>query len=71
MSSEDAKNWCKENGNIPYFETSALDNICVDEAFITMVKKALDNQESDEMVMPDSIGGIGGTNIKLNARSNS
>ena len=70
MSSDAAKNWCLQNGNIPFFETSALDNTCVDDAFVTMVKKALDNQESDEMVMPDSIGGIGG-NIQLNARTNS
>ena len=70
VSAEQAKSWCAENGNIPYFETSALENTNVDDAFITMVKKALENQESDEMVMPDSIGGIGG-NIQLNARTNS
>lgn len=70
VSYDAAKNWCSENGNIPYFETSALENTMVDDAFLTMVKKALDNQENDEMVMPDSIGGIGG-NIQLNARTNS
>ena len=45
----------------------------VETAFETMVKKALDNQEADEMVMPDTIGGIGGIggNIQLNARTNS
>ena len=60
VSADEAKSWCSENGKIPYFETSALENTNVDDAFITMVKKALENQESDEMVMPDSIGGIGG-----------
>jgi Ras-related protein Rab-7A len=27
VQTADAKRWCQENGNIPYFETSALDNI--------------------------------------------
>ena len=73
VSDEAAKAWCRDN-NIPYFETSALSNTCVDEAFMAMVKKALDNQESDEMVMPDTIGGIGGIgggSIALNARTTS
>ena len=43
VSSMTAKDWCEDNGNIPHFETSALDNTMVDEAFITMIKKALDN----------------------------
>ena len=43
VSTEAAEHWCKENGNMPYFETSALENTKVDEAFMTMVKKALEN----------------------------
>ena len=43
IASEEAQSWCKENGDIPYFETSALENTAVDEAFLTVVKKALDN----------------------------
>ena len=70
VSTEQAKQWCKDNGDMPYFETSALNNIAVDEAFITMIKKALDNQVQDEMQMPDSIGAMGGT-ITLDARKNS
>ena len=71
VTSDKAREWCRENGNIPYFETSALENLSVDDAFITVVKKALDNQASDEMQMPDTIGGMGGGNIQLNARTNS
>ena len=55
---------------MPFYETSALENLSVDEAFMTMVKKALDNQQADEMAMPDTIGGMGG-GISLNARANS
>ena len=43
VSSMAAKDWCEDNGNIPHFETSALENTNVDDAFLTMVKKALDN----------------------------
>ena len=43
VSADQARSWCAENGDIPYFETSALENTNVDDAFITMVKKALEN----------------------------
>jgi len=33
--------WCRDNGNIPFFETSAKDAINVDEAFMTIARKAL------------------------------
>jgi|688.fasta_scaffold647542_1 hypothetical protein len=46
-----------------YFETSALANKSVDEAFLSLIKTAVENQNQDEMKMPDSIGGMGGVNI--------
>ena len=60
VTTEEAKTWCRNNGNIPYFETSAMQNTLVDTAFLTMVKKAVDNQSTEALVMPDSIGGPGG-----------
>ena len=36
-----------------------------------MVQRALTNQKDDEMAMPDTIGGMGGANIQLNARNDS
>ena len=39
----EAKEWTGANGNMPYFETSAMNNTSVDEAFVTLIKKALDN----------------------------
>jgi Ras-related protein Rab-7A len=36
-----AEQWAKENGDIPYFETSAIENVSVDDAFITMAKMAI------------------------------
>jgi GTPase SAR1 family protein len=40
MSSK-AQQWCKQNGNIPYFETSARENVAVEEAFVEMAVQAL------------------------------
>jgi Ras-related protein Rab-7A len=71
VSQEEAQNWCKENGNIPYFETSAIANMNVDDAFFSIIKKAVDAQDSNAIEMPDSIGVVGGANIQLSARNNS
>lgn len=41
-----AMTWCQSKGNIPYFETSAKENINVEQAFQTVAKNAL-SQESE------------------------
>ena len=38
VSKEEAEQWCKENNNIPYFETSAIEKVNVEDAFMCMVK---------------------------------
>lgn len=66
MKAQDAKAWCKENGDMPYYETSALENISVDNAFIEMAKMAIKRESQNQIFsLPDSIGGAGGA-IKLN-----
>ena len=40
-----AQQWCKENGNIPYFETSAKTAKKVKEAFEELAKKAVANRD--------------------------
>jgi hypothetical protein len=52
---------------MPYYETSAKDNISVDDAFIEMAKIALKRESDNQIIMPDSIGGAGGA-IRLNPR---
>ena len=53
---------------MPYYETSAKENISVDEAFIEMAKMAIKRDSSSQIFnLPDSIGGAGGA-LKLNAK---
>ena len=37
MSKEQAESWCRNNDGMPYFETSALQNTDVDEAFMSII----------------------------------
>ena len=38
---EKAEAWCKENNDMPYFETSAMQGTSVNEAFIEMVRNGI------------------------------
>lgn len=68
VKTSDAKAWCKENGDMAYYETSAKENISVDDAFIEMAKMAIKRDSNNQIFsLPDSIGGAGGA-LKLNAK---
>jgi Ras-related protein Rab-7A len=41
-----AQSWCKSKGDIPFFETSAKDNINVEQAFQMVAKNALKQESS-------------------------
>lgn len=43
-----ATTWCKSKG-IPYFETSAKEDYCIDTAFLSIARTALKNQPEQEM----------------------
>ena len=41
--------WCQSKGNIPYFETSAKEAINVEQAFQTVAKNALQQEQDDQL----------------------
>ena len=56
VSQKRALAWCQAKGNIPYFETSAKAAINVEQAFQTIAKNALkQEQDNDEVFVPPGI----------------
>mmetsp|Transcript_30121 Transcript_30121/g.84128 ORF Transcript_30121/g.84128 Transcript_30121/m.84128 type:complete len:206 (-) Transcript_30121:254-871(-) len=47
ISEKRALEWCRQKGNIPYFETSAKEGIRVEKAFLTIAKNALKGEPDD------------------------
>jgi Ras-related protein Rab-7A len=55
VSAKRAQNWCTQKGNIPYFETSAKENIEVEQAFQKIAKDALTQDEDVNLDFPPPI----------------
>jgi len=70
VTTSQAQQWCRENGDLPYYETSAIDNILVEEAFMEMAREAVQREARPGHFMPETIGGAGGT-IRLSAHKKS
>lgn len=49
VSQKRAQAWCAAKGQIPYFETSAKENINVENAFVVVAKNALKQEKEEEM----------------------
>ncbi|KAB1210444.1 Ras-related protein Rab7 [Morella rubra] len=49
VSEKRAEDWCASKGNIPYFETSAKEGYHVDEAFLSVARTALANEQGCEL----------------------
>ena len=66
VPTQKAEAWAKENGNIPYYETSALEDVAVDDAFVQMAQAAIKREQENQLFMPDKIGGgLPGAGLKL------
>ena len=55
VTSSKAELWCKQQGGIPYCETSAKHNENVHEAFKEMVVQAIRQEKDNGIVMPGSL----------------
>eukprot|EP01025_Chloroclados_australasicus_P036249 TRINITY_DN3690_c0_g1_i1.p1 TRINITY_DN3690_c0_g1~~TRINITY_DN3690_c0_g1_i1.p1 ORF type:complete len:237 (-),score=15.95 TRINITY_DN3690_c0_g1_i1:276-896(-) len=56
VSERKGKQWCVQHGNIPYFETSAKENINVEAAFFQIARTALENEPPEEPFYPGEPG---------------
>ncbi|XP_076061087.1 ras-related protein Rab-9A-like isoform X2 [Oratosquilla oratoria] len=53
---EEAERWCKENGDVPYVETSAKDATNVEDAFMLCVKRWANTEgRMERPPMPDTV----------------
>ena len=63
INNEEIENYCKEHNNMPFFATSAKDNINLEEAFNKVTDLALErNTKNDETFLPET------KNLKLNTQ---
>lgn len=62
--------WAREENNMMFYETSAVEGIHVDEAFANMAKAALKRESESQMSMPSSIADAGGA-LKLTQKEHS
>lgn len=65
VSQKRAATWCQSKNNIPYYETSAKENVNVEQAFQTVAKNALSQEAAADVYsdFPD-------TQIKLDQNNN-
>ena len=55
VTAQQAKEWCAANGNMPYFETSAKDNINVEQAFVTAAELLRKTEAPIKAVFTDTV----------------
>jgi len=55
ISSKQAQNWCSQQGNIPYYETSAKNATNVEDAFQDIGLKALGKDDGKSGYVPEDI----------------
>ena len=63
VSTEQARQWCAQMGNIPYFETSAKTALNVEQAFLQAAKSGLDRAEKKRKMNSPYGSSYGGNGI--------
>lgn len=58
VSRKKAESWAQSKGGMPFFETSAKDDVNVEAAFTAIARAALRHDKEEEMwVFPWGVGG--------------
>ena len=71
MTSEEEEKWCDKNQIKEHYSTSAKNALNVQEAFESMVKKALAREKKSKNAMPGTLlKGPGAGGVKLNSKKN-
>ncbi|KAG8458578.1 hypothetical protein KFE25_006511 [Diacronema lutheri] len=55
VSQKRALSWCQSKNNIPFFETSAKDNINIEQAFEVIARNALAQERVEDIYLPDTV----------------
>ncbi|GAX82915.1 hypothetical protein CEUSTIGMA_g10341.t1 [Chlamydomonas eustigma] len=55
VSKKKAEAWAQSKGGLPYFETSAKEDVNVEIAFMQIARNALRNEKEEEIFMPDAV----------------
>ena len=64
VKEEDVSKWCKENGNMNYYKTSAKDSINVDLAFSASVERWVESEKRLDKQMKTSPSYTNEVNLK-------
>lgn len=63
VADSEARDWCKQNGNYPYYECQAINNIFVESAFFKVGELASRIGDALEFGMPMSLKEASGAMI--------
>ena len=55
VSEKKARSWCSSKGAIPYFDTSAKEDINVDAAFKVIARNVLQQESEVELYIPENV----------------
>ena len=65
MATAKGQAWARDNNNMLFYETSAVEGVSVEEAFMEMAKQALKRDSVQALAMPQSMSDApGGMKLK-------
>ena len=53
VKEKEMQDWCSEHGGLDYIETSAKDNVSVEEAFNKLIEKGMNREKVNQFNLPD------------------